>query len=138
MFGVRKVYLVSRTRERGVAVERDFPGLEFMHFGALGEVKGLVPLPGIVVGCVPADEIGVGDIPVGVFEWGAGVEVEVAYRPLVMALMKVAGAQEGWKCVGGTEVLKEQVYHQFKMWTGRKAPSEIMAEAMDRVVKGRM
>lgn len=37
-----------------MAVERGFLGLEFVHFGALGEVKGLVPLPGIIVGCVLA------------------------------------------------------------------------------------
>lgn len=59
-----------------------------------------------------------------------GVLVEMVYSPLITALMEVAGGiGDGGRV--GTDVLKKQAYHQFSMWTGRRASGIMMAGAME-------
>ncbi|KAI5847969.1 type I 3-dehydroquinase-domain-containing protein [Morchella snyderi] len=135
--GVRKVYLINRTRSKSDELAADFPALEFEHYLAMSDFPAEVsPVPGIVVGCVPADDFVEADIPAQFFSLAAegGVLVEMAYRPLETALMKVAVQFSGWKTSRGTDVLKEQAYHQFRMWTGRRAPSAVMGAAVEAVL----
>ncbi|RPB09951.1 shikimate-5-dehydrogenase [Morchella conica CCBAS932] len=135
--GVRKVYLINRTRSKSDELAADFPALEFEHYLAMSDFPAEVsPVPNILVGCVPADDFVETDIPAQFFSLAAegGVLVEMAYRPLVTALMKVAGQFSGWKTSRGTDVLKKQAYHQFRMWTGRQAPSAAMSAAVDAVL----
>lgn len=131
--GIKTLYLINRTRSKAEELEKDFPTLEFVHYSSYTEFPEKVhPAPSIIVACVPADDFVEDDIPVGLFDdVENGVLVEMAYRPLVTALMKVAGRFTGWKVTRGVDVLKEQAYHQFFMWTGRKAPTAIMAAAVD-------
>ena len=61
------------------------------------------------------------------------VEVEgpdVGDRETLLELAKKAGRQ--WRTVRGVEVLLEQGYHQFHLWTGRNCPKEIVAERVLR------
>lgn len=135
--GVRKIYLVNRTTEKVEAVARDFPKVEFEIMPSLRSLRqALSPAPSIIVACIPADEIVEDDIPVSIFEAATeGVLVEMAYRPPVTALMRVAGHFPGWDISQGTDVLKEQAYHQFSMWTGRRAPVEVMQEALEKRIR---
>lgn len=50
-----------------------------------------------------------------------GVYVEMAYTPRRTVLMENASSQ-GWFTVEGIDVLLEQGYEQFHLWTGRRAP----------------
>jgi shikimate 5-dehydrogenase len=112
----------------------DFPDLEICHFKTLGEAAFQDPLPQVIVACVPADNITENDIPWRLFDTNNScVLVEMAYRPRVTALMKVAQSFDNWKVIlQGTDVLKEQACHQFSLWTGRRAPVSVMIEALER------
>jgi pentafunctional AROM polypeptide len=88
----------------------------------------------VIVSTVPASCIATGDdidggggglhVPKTVFGEGGGVMVDMAYRPALTPLLKLAEetAGEKWKTVPGLEVLLEQGYVQFELWTSRKCP----------------
>ena len=66
------------------------------------------------------------------------VLVEMAYRPPKTGMMKVAGQYSGWKIFKGTDVLEEQAYAQFTLWTGRPAPVSVMRGAMMVAINARL
>ncbi|KZV97983.1 Pentafunctional AroM protein [Exidia glandulosa HHB12029] len=84
--------------------------------------------PTVVVSTVP----GTSTPPAGLaFGAQGGVVVDMAYAPLETPLLKLAkAAGPGWKTVPGIEVLLEQGYRQFEMWTGRKAPRGVIQDAV--------
>ena len=62
---------------------------------------------------------------------GGAVLVEMAYRPQVTGMMKAAAKQAPrWKVARGVDVLEQQAYAQFELWTGLDAPTEVMGRAM--------
>lgn len=60
----------------------------------------------------------------------AGVVVDMAYKPNRTPLIEMADAK-GWRTVSGIEILLQQAYHQFRLWTGKKAPQK---EIVDKVM----
>lgn len=138
--GVGEVAVVNRTGARGVEMAGRFEGVRFRVFGSLDEFVGArVEGVRVVVACVPADELGAERVPRGVFDGvEEGVLVEMAYRPPETGMMKVAAACKGWEVFRGTDVLEEQAYAQFELWTGEKAPVEAMREGMRAEVASRL
>jgi shikimate-5-dehydrogenase len=129
--GVTRIRLVNRTLATSKKMASDFPNLNFNFLSNLREVA--LPRPHIVVACIPADDVTENDIPRELFDkTNPCVLVEMAYRPRVTALMKVASTYSNWKVLQGTDVLKEQAYHQFTLWTGREAPASAMKEALEQ------
>lgn len=125
--GYKQVTIVNRTRERAERLTDSFPGLQFELHTFLGQVQQPANL---VIACVPADDFVEDDIPLHIFAAGTGLVIEMSYRPPVSALMRVAARQAEWQVFGGVDVLKEQAYAQFKLWTGRNAPVEVIEEAL--------
>jgi shikimate-5-dehydrogenase len=126
--GISEVLLVNRSRGRVEKITLDFPSLKFQIFDNIRSLPSAAA--NIIVACVPADESREEDIPDSIFS-DVGVLVEMAYRPHTTALMKVARRHGGWKVLGGVDVLKEQAYAQFSLWTGRRAPESVMADALN-------
>ncbi|KAH8897236.1 NAD(P)-binding protein [Thozetella sp. PMI_491] len=84
----------------------------------------------VVVACIPADDLGEEKIPSALFSRvEEGVLVEMAYRPQITGMMKVASRYAGWKMFKGIDVLEEQAYSQFELWTGMPAPVAVMRKA---------
>ncbi|KAI0467261.1 hypothetical protein F4859DRAFT_272407 [Xylaria cf. heliscus] len=139
--GIREVILVNRTRSSAEKMIAHFPELRFSYFPTLREVPvmGLRTSPiQVIIGCIPVDNMGEPDIPEELFTSAPyGVVVEMAYRPLVTPMMQVTSRYAGWAVFNGTDVLKEQAYAQFELWTGQKAPSSIMSQAMQKEVDQR-
>ncbi|KAJ7827391.1 hypothetical protein B0H14DRAFT_2814828 [Mycena olivaceomarginata] len=55
----------------------------------------------------------------------------MAYKPAVTSLLLLALAQkagENWAAVRGLDVLLEQGYVQFELWTGCVCPKGVVAE----------
>lgn len=95
--------------------------------------------PTMIVCCIPADDTDGNFIdftlpPAWLKSPTGGVVVEVAYKrpltPLISQIRALAG--QGWVLYDGFDVLPEQAYAQFEVFTGRRAPRRLMK---DQVLK---
>lgn len=129
------IYLFNRTTSKARDLERVFPEARVKVITQLGEWPG--PKPSVIVGTVPASatavledaEVATGSslyLPNSLFEYreGPAVVVDMAYRPAETPLLRLAKKATGgnWAVVTGLEVLLEQGYEQFRIWTGRRCP----------------
>lgn len=125
--GYEDIVIVNRTRRTAENLAKNFPGLQFTLHTSLTQVSQAA---NIIIGCIPADDVVESDIPQRIFAPGAGIVIEMSYRPAISALMRVARRQQDWHVFGGVDVLKEQAYVQFKLWTGKDAPIQAIEEAL--------
>ena len=136
--GTKKIYLFNRTRSSAQALVDAFPDAKVELVESLGSWSGSPPT--VVVSTVPApattteqNVTGSVYLPESIFEAHSGVVVDMAYKPAetpLLTLAKMVG--KGWQSVRGVEVLLEQGYVQFELWTGRRAPKKAIAEAVLR------
>lgn len=134
------IYIHNRTTSKARDLASAFPEARVEVIAELGQWPG--PKPNVIVSTVPASATTVlndYDIAVGgvihltetLFEYrdGPAVVVDMAYRPVETPLLALAKqAERNWTIVRGLEVLLEQGYEQFKIWTGRRCPRHRVAE----------
>lgn len=137
--GAKHIYLFNRTRASADVLVSAFPDANVQIVDRLGDWPA--GAPSIVVATVPAsattlDAAATGALylPPDLFDPSVhGVVVDMAYRPAVTPLLALAGkTAAAWKTVRGLDVLLEQGYAQFKLWTGRNAPRKAVAEVVVR------
>ncbi|KAM0817605.1 hypothetical protein AB5N19_03412 [Seiridium cardinale] len=137
-----EIFIVNRTKSRAQEMAQHFPMVQIHVYETLPEATDAAAAKGtpirIVVGCVPADGKEEDQIPSNLFLRAAtGVLVEMAYRPPVTGLMKAAMRNAGWTIRNGPDVLREQAYAQFELWTGQDAPKQVMYAAMEKEIEDR-
>jgi shikimate-5-dehydrogenase len=135
--GFGELIIVNRTVSKAEDLASRFPDLKTRALSTLEEAAIAKEAQiRLIVACVPADDLGAEKIPSGLFSGTSdGVLVEMAYRPQVTGMMTVAEEYPGWKVYRGVDVLEEQAYAQFELWTGREAPVEAMRAAMQAKLK---
>ena len=137
--GASRIYLFNRTRRSAEELLHAIPdaNVELLDTLDVASVQG--PPPSIIVSTVPASatttEEHVPDalfLPSSLFSADAGVVVDMAYKPAETPLLRLAKtvAAGKWHSVMGIEVLLEQGYRQFELWTGRRCPRSVVSKTV--------
>ncbi|KAH9061176.1 Pentafunctional AroM protein [Lactarius vividus] len=140
--GATRIYLFNRTRRSAEELVNAIPGarVELLDTLDLSSVPGAVA-PSVIVSTVPASATTTNEgipnallLPSTLFSAEAGVVVDMAYKPAETPLLKLAKtavpADRTWRTVAGIEVLLEQGFQQFELWTGRTCPRSAVAKAV--------
>lgn len=138
--GISRIVVVNRTRANAEAMASRFPSVSFDICGTLEEaVEACKTAPArVVIGCIPADDLAEDKVPAELFGGTeSGILVEMAYRPPVTGMEKAASRHPSWRIFKGIDILKEQGFAQFSIWTGKEAPKEAMSRAMEEELKRR-
>ncbi|KAJ6558678.1 Shikimate dehydrogenase [Mycena sp. CBHHK59/15] len=133
----RKIYLYNRTRSNAQMLADAFPHAHVEILDTLDEwPNGTVP-PNVIVSTVPSDATttsnadGALHLSSNLFRFrdGPAVVIDMAYKPAMTSLLTLAKeAGDNWESVRGLDVLLEQGYVQFEMWTGRACPRSVVAK----------
>ena len=150
--GMREVYLFNRTKAKAEAISAAFNTVrevegegedEDQGHGTMRvrvvETLGTWPSapPRVIISTVPANAMttsskstpGATVLPATLFTAPTGVVIDMTYKPAHTPLLQLASeTAPGWRRVLGLEVLLEQGYLQFEMWTGRQCPREKVRE----------
>jgi len=131
--GLMTIYLFNRTRSRAEGIAHDFACLfKITVMDSLEEIFSKETIaPAVIIGCIPADQTTIDFFPTALFRKPQGVCIDMSYKPRQTPLL-AAAKQSGhnWTTVTGIEVLLEQAFDQFKLWTGKEAPKAVMREAL--------
>jgi pentafunctional AROM polypeptide len=135
--GAKTIYLYNRTRSNAQILADAFPHAHVELLDSLGEwPNGVVP-PNVIVSTVPSNATTTSDSPdslhlspnLFLYKDGPAVVIDMAYKPAVTPLLALAkDAGDNWESVQGLDVLLEQGYVQFNLWTGRTCPKNVVAD----------
>ena len=135
--GFKSIYLFNRTRQSAQALVNAFPDANVVIIDELGTwPEGGAP-PLVVISTVPASATTTDPsvanalfLPSSIFATHfQGVVVDMAYKPAETPLLALAAnAAKGWQSVRGVQVLLEQGFMQFYLWTGRRCPRRVVSE----------
>ncbi|KAJ5482071.1 Shikimate kinase [Penicillium sp. IBT 31633x] len=146
--GVRNIFVYNRTPANAEKLAHHYNRQDLHPKEASGSGRPVVRIiaslsdpwpaqfkqPTIVVSGVPAHSIGGEPAPNFQMptQWmespTGGVVVDLAYKPLNTPLMKQTRAlsHRGWVALDGLDILPEQGFAQFELFTGRRAPRRVM------------
>ncbi|KAF5310130.1 hypothetical protein D9619_010374 [Psilocybe cf. subviscida] len=123
------IYLYNRTTSKAHDLAAAFPEARIQVLESVDD-WGSLASPNAIVATIPATAQSGELLSQNLFKYtvGPAVIVDMAYRPEETALLGLAKAARGqWAVVPGLEVLLEQGYEQFKLWTGRECPKRAVA-----------
>ncbi len=120
-----KFLLASRTESRGRALADELD-CRWVSLTQTEEIKGDILINATSVGMVPEIENSpVADSVLPQFQ----VVMDIVYAPLKTRLLATA-EKAGCEIINGLEMLLYQGVAQFEMWTGEKAPVDVMRNAL--------
>lgn len=133
--GVRRIFVVNRTRARAESLAAEFPGHDVQIVESLEELVGSPNSDvTVIVGCIHATSLNESDVPrLLLSRANGGVLVEMAYGQET-ALVAAAKREASWRLFDGIDVLQQQAFGQFTLWTGQRAPEMIMMEAVNNAL----
>lgn len=119
-----KASLTDMDASRAAALAGEFT-VEALPLDKLSQCRANILINATPVGMAPQ----VDDIPINPELLGRfSLVMDIVYRPLKTRLLREAEAR-GCRTIDGLQMLIHQGAAQFELWTGRKAPVEVMARA---------
>lgn len=157
--GIQNIAIYNRTNSNAEKLATHFTQLlqrpDFQALGAGKETRFHVMdtmsepwpsqfnLPTIIISCIPTHSIG--NVPAPEFtvpdKWlgnrTGGVIIELGYKTLDTPLLSQAKreASRGWVAMTGLDLLPEQGFAQFELFTGKRAPRKIMRRDLLRAYR---
>jgi shikimate dehydrogenase len=120
-----RVTVLNRTVDKGEKLARDL-GSEFQHISNLNKTKCQILINTTPVGMLPDTDA----IPVKSNDLEKSMVVmDVIYNPLKTRLIQEA-ERIGCMTINGVSMFVYQGAFQFELWTGKKAPVEVMKNAV--------
>ena len=120
-----RVTVLNRTRDNGERLAREI-GADFLPLGRLSRAECRALINTTPVGMSPNTEA----MPIDADQLDPAMTVmDIVYNPRETRLLKTA-RQLGCKTVDGVAMFVNQGAAQFELWTGRKAPVEVMRETV--------
>ena len=132
--GATTVLLYNRTYSKAAELAAGVP-TEWRVQPLQALTDAAAQAPDVIVSNVPASGTsltpGGADIvlPADLLSAGGGVAIDMAYRPEKTPLLTLVEQNPAWHGVRGLEILLEQAFHQFRLWTGLPAPHDAVARA---------
>jgi 3-dehydroquinate dehydratase/shikimate dehydrogenase len=123
-----RVTLANRTFERGKALAEEL-GVECVRWENLADVRAQIAVNGTTVGMAPA--VDASPVPPGFWKPDM-VAMDTVYTPRLTRYLKEARAA-GAETVDGVDMFLRQANHQFRIWTGRPMPTEVLKEFNQRL-----
>jgi len=123
------IYVLGRSPSKIQTLAESFPQGYNLKVLSPQQAIDLSPPPTIAIGTIPADkpmEKEMRETLARIFTQTKGTLLEMAYKPAVTELMKMA---DGWTTIPGLEVLAAQGFYQFERWTGIKPRLKVLREA---------
>ncbi|RDW57114.1 hypothetical protein BP6252_13860 [Coleophoma cylindrospora] len=130
--GVKQIYLFNRTKSRAEAIAQALkPYFKIIVLDQLTDIptdQG----PDVIIGTIPADKTTIEYFPPALFSKPEGICIDMAYKPRLTPLMMATTrwGSPAWSTVPGVEVLMQQGFEQFRLWTGCPAPELEMRQAL--------
>jgi shikimate-5-dehydrogenase len=125
--GLQRVLISNRTIANAETIAKDFEGL--FRIEIVADLKSLPEPPEVIIGTIPADKTTEKTFP-ELFSRNQGLCIDMAYKPRDTPLLSMAKRHEGWKTIPGVEVLLYQAFDQFRLWTGKASPQNVMERAV--------
>jgi 3-dehydroquinate dehydratase/shikimate dehydrogenase len=119
-----QVAICARREQMGKSVARAVGG-EFVRQRALRSEKFEAIINATPVGMYPHSKIS----PLSAGELNCRIVMDLIYRPLDTALLKIA-RKKGINTVSGVDMFLAQGYAQWELWTGKSAPEAAMRRAV--------
>lgn len=135
--GAKRIYIFNRTHSRAEELAGAFPDLAIDIIEELGKWPHGGSSPSVIVSTLPPSattldrgQEGAVYLPPSLFDPDhQGVVLDAAYKPAETPLLALAKASaKGWSTAQGLDMLLEQGYEQFELWTGRRCPRGVVAK----------
>jgi shikimate dehydrogenase len=129
--GCRKITVTTRDLKKGRdfvdEMTQIFPGIMFEVVGIDGLAESHA---GLVFNATPLGGVGMPlPEPVKRVIYGQQIVFDALYRPMQTELLKTA-EERGCRVIHGYEMLLNQGTAAFEIWTGRKAPTQVMRNVL--------
>lgn len=132
--GAKRVVLLNRTRAKAAAIARRIRALRPRVECLLEPAPCDLLVQATSLGLKPGDSCPLDEALLGAVKPRAFLEM--IYRPAETPAMRLA-RRRGCRVANGLSMLLHQGARSFEIWTGRKAPVEVMRRALRREVYGR-